>query len=314
MPTFLDRYERRDPFIAEHRRSARPVTGGSVDRVERFRDSDVYLECYEPRGIGHVTLIRIAGDAYDDPGMALAGIFRAPDQPGFDARDRRAIAAAVPALRAATRRARRLAPALRAQPVVEALLESMNPRPSLVLDSAGDVVWMSPRAALLLPPGDRGRPAVPEALVTAARRLADLTDAGRVADPPPATLTTRGRGPLPLRIELHVARTPATGRVLVAEIEDFSQPGPALADLAARGGLTRAETSVLGALMLGLTNRDVAQRLGVSVATVRTHVARILRKLDVSSRTEALLLARGGGPHGASGGVSDGTARPRRDG
>jgi DNA-binding NarL/FixJ family response regulator len=37
-----------------------------------------------------------------------------------------------------------------------------------------------------------------------------------------------------------------------------------------------------------LGNRDIAERLFVSEATVKTHVQRILRKLDADSRTHAV--------------------------
>ena len=109
---------------------------------------------------------------------------------------------------------------------------------------------------------------------------------------PPCALTIPGRDGQPLRTELYAGRSPAIGRFLVVELEDFTLPGPALSDLASRCGLTRAETAS-GALTLGLTNRGIADRLGVSVTTVNTHIARILRKLDVPSRAEAMQLARG---------------------
>lgn len=56
--------------------------------------------------------------------------------------------------------------------------------------------------------------------------------------------------------------------------------------------LTRREVEVLAFLERGLTNRELARRLGISPATVKNHVHAILTKLDVSSRAEAAAWAR----------------------
>jgi DNA-binding NarL/FixJ family response regulator len=48
---------------------------------------------------------------------------------------------------------------------------------------------------------------------------------------------------------------------------------------------------VLGLVALGLTNRDIAQRLVISEHTVNRHVANILRKLGLPTRAAAASLA-----------------------
>jgi len=62
----------------------------------------------------------------------------------------------------------------------------------------------------------------------------------------------------------------------------------------ASGGeaLSGRELEVLRILAEGLGNREIAERIFVSEATVKTHVQRILRKLDASSRTQAVARAR----------------------
>jgi DNA-binding CsgD family transcriptional regulator len=55
--------------------------------------------------------------------------------------------------------------------------------------------------------------------------------------------------------------------------------------------LTAREQQVLGAIARGLQNKEIAQELGISLATVRNHVHNILEKLEVHSKLEAVSLA-----------------------
>jgi DNA-binding NarL/FixJ family response regulator len=67
--------------------------------------------------------------------------------------------------------------------------------------------------------------------------------------------------------------------------------------------LSHRELEVTRLVAQGLTNRQVAERLNVSRRTVDHHVARILRKLDATNRTVAVLAAERLGVLGA--GLSD---------
>jgi NarL family two-component system response regulator LiaR len=58
-----------------------------------------------------------------------------------------------------------------------------------------------------------------------------------------------------------------------------------------RDPLTDRERQVLRLVAQGRHNQDIADRLAISEATVRTHVSHILAKLDLSSRTQAALYA-----------------------
>ncbi len=55
--------------------------------------------------------------------------------------------------------------------------------------------------------------------------------------------------------------------------------------------LTEREAEVLRLIAQGLSNREIADRLVLSEATVRTHVSNILNKLHLASRTQAALYA-----------------------
>jgi DNA-binding NarL/FixJ family response regulator len=56
-------------------------------------------------------------------------------------------------------------------------------------------------------------------------------------------------------------------------------------------GLSKRERAVLTAMADGLSNKEIARRLGISFHTVKFHVASILEKLDVDTRTEAVIKA-----------------------
>ena len=57
-------------------------------------------------------------------------------------------------------------------------------------------------------------------------------------------------------------------------------------------GLTPTQLKVLLAVLDGQLNKQIAHSLGMSEATVKAHMTAIMRKLDVSNRTQAALVAR----------------------
>ncbi|MEO3976514.1 response regulator transcription factor [Streptomyces sp. CAU 1734] len=86
---------------------------------------------------------------------------------------------------------------------------------------------------------------------------------------------------------------PAVTRRLIAEfatphpVRSPNAPDPAILDV-----LTRREREVLSCLGDGLSNAEIAVRLKMAEATVKTHVSRLLGKLDLRSRVQAAVLAQ----------------------
>ncbi|MEU9593089.1 response regulator transcription factor [Streptomyces sp. NPDC048193] len=84
---------------------------------------------------------------------------------------------------------------------------------------------------------------------------------------------------------------PAVTRRLIAEFA--ARPvREATADPAVLDGLTRREREVLSCLGEGLSNAAIAIRLDMAEATVKTHVSRLLGKLELRSRVQAAVLAQ----------------------
>ncbi|MBT2428748.1 response regulator transcription factor [Streptomyces sp. ISL-112] len=86
---------------------------------------------------------------------------------------------------------------------------------------------------------------------------------------------------------------PAVTRRLIAEFAGTRTVRAAgAADPAALEALTRREREVLGCLGEGLSNAEIALRLSMAEATVKTHVSRLLAKLGLRSRVQAAVLAQ----------------------
>jgi DNA-binding NarL/FixJ family response regulator len=83
---------------------------------------------------------------------------------------------------------------------------------------------------------------------------------------------------------------PAVTRRVIAEFARRRPPEqpPRLAPL---GQLTDREREVLVLVARGLSNADIAERLVISHATAKTHVARILAKVDARDRAQLVMLA-----------------------
>ncbi|POX41212.1 DNA-binding response regulator [Streptomyces sp. Ru73] len=84
---------------------------------------------------------------------------------------------------------------------------------------------------------------------------------------------------------------PAVTRRLIAEFAAPRRAEPA-PDTAVLDVLTPREREVLGCLGEGLSNAAVADRLDMAEATVKTHVSRLLNKLELRSRVQAAVLAQ----------------------
>jgi DNA-binding NarL/FixJ family response regulator len=89
-----------------------------------------------------------------------------------------------------------------------------------------------------------------------------------------------GRGATESRLETHARETPGS------ETDASRPPQPAELDT-----LTEREREVLELLAQGISNAEIAQRMWVGEATVKTHVSKVLMKLGLRDRVHAVVYA-----------------------
>jgi DNA-binding NarL/FixJ family response regulator len=92
-------------------------------------------------------------------------------------------------------------------------------------------------------------------------------------------------------------RVVAAGDALLAPsvtrklIEEFVRRSPAQTTTLAEGTLTDRELEVLKLVARGLSNSEIADKLYLSEATVKTHVGRVLSKLELRDRAQVVVYA-----------------------
>jgi len=88
-------------------------------------------------------------------------------------------------------------------------------------------------------------------------------------------------------LDIRLGGAPMSSEIARKVVQSFRQPevvkNPEL------GHLTRREEEILALLAQGYVAKEIAQKLFLSYATVRTHLHHIYEKLHVSSKTEAVV-------------------------
>lgn len=169
---------------------------------------------------------------------------------------------------------------VRATDVVLALI----PVPAIVLDPGGRLLSANDAARELF-----GGPAIPlHVVVAAARAVTRGVEHESVTAPHPGGQSRMLRI-VPAQVN-RGADAPAVAFLLPSDqpVATIS-PGP----LQSRLGLTRMQASVVALVAQGLSNREVGERLRLSIETVRTHLSAAYARVGVSNRAAIVALAFG---------------------
>jgi DNA-binding CsgD family transcriptional regulator len=155
------------------------------------------------------------------------------------------------------------------------------PVAAIVVDEAGQFLTSNTKAKALF-----GGPAIPATVLEAARARAPED-----GQPSPTVVMKRQAGNSRLRI---VPAGAGDGKPAIFFLvpADGAVEVP-IASLVSACGLSRTEAKIVALVAQGFTNREAAERLGVSPETVRTHLRRIFDKTKTRSRAALVALAFG---------------------
>lgn len=232
--------------------------------------------------------------------MALMSLMRRIGAPSFADADFDLLARFMPHLQRALAIHRRLESVDVAQAAASEVLDGM-PVGVVILDGAGKVLFVNRPARALAEAGDGlvvtrdGLSAArPDDAAMLRRLIAEACCTGRGAGTGAGgTLAMRrpsGRRALTVLVAPLRHRSFGITHGVPAAVVFIGDPErrvEGVGDLVRRlYGLTRAEAGVATLLLEGRRTEEVADRLGITVSTARTHVKRVLGKVDVRSQTE----------------------------
>ncbi len=172
---------------------------------------------------------------------------------------------------------------------LEVVLDRL-PVAALILGADGQLLTMNRAARDLF-----GGPAITSHVLRAARRAAEGDeDADATLVPHP------GRKGVELRlVGADVDAAEANGEAgaespsVVFVVATDAPPPVIAADLVSRLGLTRTEAQVVAGVALGLSNKEVAERLDLATETARKHLQSAFRKTGARNRAGIVALAFG---------------------
>jgi len=262
-------------------RGRRPGLLVEVDEHLRRRvhRSPAYADFYRRTDAEHYLGLWPTELPYGAPGMFGVFLSRSAQSGPFDARALREIASLGPALRAMSRRVHRVARLSRERAALAAVNGGAGPRVGAVAwDLEGRVLASSGAIERWL--ADCGT-ALPALQREAALRVRDW----RRSSSPSGRWERVFAG---ADAELHVSFAVRAAGVAEPMVVAICEHVPHV--LARAAELTPAERRTLGELARGRRNQEIAERLDVSIQTVKTHVKHVLAKLRVRSRSEAALI------------------------
>lgn len=191
--------------------------------------------------------------------------------------------------------------------VAQVVLDGL-PVAALVLDDEGHLLTMNKAAQQLF-----GGPAITARVLETARKAVQ-----KGAEEETLEMPTGGVSGGTLRfvaVEMgqadDLAPRPPEGPSVVFLVRADRPPEVDLGPLMSRFSLSRTEANVVSQVAKGATNKEVADQMGVSIETIRTHLANSFRKTGARNRAALVGLAFGARfGHGPLSGTADGEEEP----
>jgi DNA-binding CsgD family transcriptional regulator len=263
-----------DPLLAKSRETGRPVSSGSLMSLEEWEESEVYRRAYSTHRMVHVVEAPIV-----DRGRPVGALHFGTSEVdrSFTDSDMRLAEAAAGVLGMSITRIHERWESERA------LEEALT-----ALELTGTTLVVSAPGAAELRPNEAARRLLAEVLDWEQhlfRMLAHSPGEGRFSRRSQVSLRS-GESAL-----LHASSQPMRGGGLVTVLE-LQREAPGL-DQRLLGTLTPRESEVAVLVAEGLTDREIAERLYLSLYTVHQHVKRTYRALDVDSRVALTRLLLG---------------------
>jgi DNA-binding CsgD family transcriptional regulator/PAS domain-containing protein len=274
----------------------------SVELVpnELFHRTPMYQEVWRPRRMRESLRLAVSRDEFGSRHMF--NLAHAESRGEFTPTDIRLAHLLMPHLQAADRLTQRLSKANMLAAAAFSVLDALR-HAVFLLDRDARILHCNHVADALLQRDDRlvsRRGALHTASPAHTNRLAALLAraAGRGGLPPGAgtlrlALGTQKGGlallamPFRQEAEWSLIRAPA---VLLCVTDLDVLPPPPGRQMAELFGLTAAEGVLAADLLAGLDLREIAERRGRSINTVRTHLARLMAKTDVNRQSELMRL------------------------
>jgi DNA-binding CsgD family transcriptional regulator len=269
-----------------------PLVAVITDLVDArtFRRSEMFNEVFHPAGLDRQLVARLSEVPAGRTGTRGVVLCRSKRDREWSRDDEEVLRRVQPILTAAVERNARWEGMRRERDVLSSVLRKTEATPMLLYGSDGRLLWMSRRATELLSASLGRRKDLDEPFREAALSLLQLGDGGELPQDIHLELATRGPGPS-LRAGVFCSRTEGDELfVTVALLEENAPPESLPLD---PFGFSKAELAVVRELLTGAGTREIAARLFVSQATVRTHLKHVYDKADVHSRVELVVKLRG---------------------
>jgi DNA-binding CsgD family transcriptional regulator len=278
------------------KRKFNPLVAVITDMVEprAYRQSDVFNEVFHPFGFDRQMMARLNDVPAGTVGSRGLVLCRSKRDREWSRDDEEELRRVRPILAAAVERNARWERMRSERDVLSSMLAKTESTPTLLYGSDGRLLWISRRATDLLSTSLGRNKDLDAPFREAVRNLLSVDASEEL--PRRITLEVATSGPgAALRAGLFSSRTVDGGEpfVIVALEEPESAAAPLEPIRVEQFGFSKSELAVVRELLTGAGTREIAARLFVSQATVRTHLKHIYEKADVHSRVELIVKLRG---------------------